>query len=56
MTLRRNSSNKPGCLLKWTRSKHVSLATSYTVALELAKSKKPFRDVSLVKKCAIEMA
>jgi hypothetical protein len=29
--LRRNSSNKPGCLLKWPGSKHV--------ALELAKSK-----------------
>jgi hypothetical protein len=33
-----------------------SLAASYTVALELAKSKKPFSDESLVKKCAIEMA
>jgi hypothetical protein len=32
-----------------------SLAASYTVALELAKSKKPFRDGSSVKKCAIEM-
>jgi hypothetical protein len=31
-----------------------SLAASYTVALELAKSKKPFGDGSLVKKCAIE--
>jgi hypothetical protein len=33
-----------------------SLVASYTVALELAKSKKPFSDGSLVKKCAIEMA
>jgi hypothetical protein len=33
-----------------------SLAASCTVALELAKSKKPFSDGSLVKKCAIEMA
>jgi hypothetical protein len=33
-----------------------TLAASYTVALELAKSKKPFSDESLVKKCAIEMA
>jgi hypothetical protein len=32
-----------------------SLASSYTVALELTKSKKPFSDGSLVKKCAIEM-
>jgi hypothetical protein len=33
-----------------------NLAASYTVALELAKSKKPSNDESLVKKCAIEMA
>jgi hypothetical protein len=33
-----------------------SLAASYTVALELAKSKKPFSDGSLVKNCATEMA
>jgi hypothetical protein len=33
-----------------------SLAASYTVAVELAKSKKPFSDGSLVRKCAIEMA
>jgi hypothetical protein len=33
-----------------------SLAASYTVALELAKSKKPFSDGSLAKKCVIEMA
>jgi hypothetical protein len=33
-----------------------SLATSYTVALELAKSRKPFSDGSLVNKCTIEMA
>jgi hypothetical protein len=33
-----------------------SLAASYTVALELAKSKMPFSDGSLVKKCAVEMA
>jgi hypothetical protein len=33
-----------------------SFAVSYTGALELAKSKKPFSDRSLVKKCAIEMA
>jgi hypothetical protein len=33
-----------------------SLAASYTVALEVAKSKKPFSDKSLVKKCAIEVA
>jgi hypothetical protein len=57
MTLGRNSSNKLGCLSKWPRSKHVnSLAASYTVALELGKSRKPFSDGSLVKKCAIEMA
>jgi hypothetical protein len=31
-------------------------AASYKVALELAKSKKPFSDGSLVRKCAIEMA
>jgi hypothetical protein len=33
-----------------------SLAASYTVALEVAKSKKTFSDGSLVKKCATEMA
>jgi hypothetical protein len=33
-----------------------SLAASYTVALELAKPKKPFSDGSLVEKCAVEMA
>jgi hypothetical protein len=33
-----------------------TLAASYTVALELAKSKKPFSDGSLVKKYVIEMA
>jgi hypothetical protein len=33
-----------------------SLAASYIAALELATSKKPFSDESLVKKCAIEMA
>jgi hypothetical protein len=33
-----------------------SLAASYTVALEMAMSKKPFGDGSLVKKCAIEIA
>jgi hypothetical protein len=33
-----------------------SLAASYTVVLELAKSKKPFSDGNLVRKCAIKMA
>jgi hypothetical protein len=56
MTLRRSSSNKLGCLLKWPRSQTCSLAATYTVALELVKSKNPFSDGSLVKKCAVEMA
>jgi hypothetical protein len=41
---------------KGAKVKTCNLAASYTVALELAKSKKPFSDGSLVKKCAIEMA
>jgi hypothetical protein len=41
---------------KVAKVQQCSLATSYTVALELAKSKKPFSDGSLVKKCEIEMA
>jgi hypothetical protein len=32
------------------------LTASYAVALELAKTKKPFSDGMLVKKCAVEMA
>ena len=33
-----------------------SLTTSYKVALELARCKKPLSDGRLVKKCAVEMA
>jgi len=33
-----------------------SLAASYSVALEIAKAKKPFSDGEFIKKCAIEMA
>jgi hypothetical protein len=44
-----------GMFIKVAKVKTRSLAASYTVALELAKSKKPFSDGSLVKKCAIEM-
>jgi hypothetical protein len=45
-----------GMFTKVARVQTCSLAASYTVALELAKLKKPFSDGSLVKKCAIEMA
>jgi hypothetical protein len=55
MTSRRNSSNKPGCLLVTTVQTR-SLAASYTPALELANSKMPFSDGSLVNKCAVEMS
>jgi hypothetical protein len=41
---------------KVTKVETCSLAASYTVRLELAKSKKPFIGGSLVKKCAIEIA
>jgi hypothetical protein len=57
VTLRRNSSNKPGCLVftKVAKVQTFSLSASYIVAFELTKPKKPFSDGSLVKKCAIEM-
>jgi hypothetical protein len=45
-----------GVFTKVAKVQTCNLAASYTVALELAKSKKPFSDGSLVKKCAIEMA
>jgi hypothetical protein len=45
-----------GMFYKVAKVQTCSLAAFYTVALELAKSKKPFSDGSLVKKCGIEMA
>jgi hypothetical protein len=45
-----------GMFTKAAKVQTRSLAASYTEALKLAKSKKPFSDGSLVKKCAIEMA
>jgi nitrogenase subunit NifH len=45
-----------GMFTKVAKVQTCSLAASYTVALELAKSNKQFSDGSLVKKCAIEMA
>jgi hypothetical protein len=45
-----------GMFTKVAKVQTCSLAASYTVALELAKSRKPFSDGSLVMKCAIEMA
>jgi hypothetical protein len=44
-----------GMFTKVVKVQTCSLAASYTVVLELAKSKKPFSDGSLVKKCAIEI-
>jgi hypothetical protein len=44
-----------GMCTKVAKVQTCSLAASYTVAFELAKSKKPFSDGSLLKKCAIEM-
>jgi hypothetical protein len=45
-----------GMYTKVAKVQTCSLAASYRVALELAKSRKPFSDGSLVKKCAVEMA
>jgi hypothetical protein len=45
-----------GMFTKVAKVQTCSLAASYTVASELAGSKKPFSDGSLVKKCAIEIA
>jgi hypothetical protein len=45
-----------GMFTKVAKVQTYSLAASYTVVLEVAKSKKPFIDGNLVKKCAIEMA
>jgi hypothetical protein len=42
-----------GMFTKVAQGKACSSAASYTVALELAKPKKPFSDGSLVNKCAI---
>jgi hypothetical protein len=53
---KKNLKQQTGMFTKVAKDQTCSLAASYTVALELAKSKKPFSDGSLVKKCAIEMA
>jgi hypothetical protein len=45
-----------GMFTKVVKVQTCSLAASYTVALELAKPKKPFTDGNLEKKCAIEIA
>jgi hypothetical protein len=54
--LKKKLKQQTGMFTKVAKVQTCSLAASYTVALELAKSKKPFSDVSLVKKCATEMA
>jgi hypothetical protein len=46
---------KTAMFTKVAKVQTYSLAISYTVALEMAKSKKPFSDESFVKKCAVEM-
>jgi hypothetical protein len=45
-----------GMFTKVAKVQTFSLAASYTVALGLAKSKKPFSNGSLLRKCAVEMA
>jgi hypothetical protein len=45
-----------GMFTKVAKVQTCSLAASYSVASELAKTKKPFSDGRFVKKCAIEMA
>jgi hypothetical protein len=55
MTLGRNSKQQTGMFTKVAKVQECSLAASYTVALELPKSEKPFSDGSLIEKCAIEM-
>jgi hypothetical protein len=55
MTFKKKLKQQTGMFTKVAKVHTCSLAASYTVALELAKSKKPFSDRSLVK-CVIEMA
>jgi hypothetical protein len=48
---KKNLKPESGMYTEEAKVQTCSLAASYTVALELAKSKKPFSDGSLVKKC-----
>jgi hypothetical protein len=47
---------KTGTFTKVLKTQTSGFTASYAVALELAKSKKPFSDGMLVKKCVVEMA
>uniref|UniRef100_H2ZWP1 HAT C-terminal dimerisation domain-containing protein n=1 Tax=Latimeria chalumnae TaxID=7897 RepID=H2ZWP1_LATCH len=46
--------NQTGLFTKWSKVQSSSIATSYAMALELAKSKKPFSDGTIVKKMNFE--
>ncbi|CAG9827097.1 unnamed protein product [Diabrotica balteata] len=54
--LKKKLKQQTGMFSKILHSQTHSLHASYAVSLELAKTRKPFTDGNLIKKCAVEMA